>query len=211
MFTTNTGDRRWLLQEGNSASYVWSDTSTGWQDALGFTITDGSWHMYTFLYSSSSMKSYKDGVLQSTVSVDGTWPTFTSFRIGGRGPANCSYEGYQDDVSVWDANIGEARAKAMYNITTVDSGALVDYTVEKMKALFDVYDTGTPTSVTSNAGTYNWMKFTDIAGTAGSASKIGGDYYTWFDATSGVMTPEPATLALMGLGGLGLILGRKRR
>jgi len=28
---------------------------------------------------------------------------------------------------------------------------------------------------------------------------------------SGSYTPEPATLALMGLGGLGLLLGRKRK
>jgi hypothetical protein len=213
VFYTTGGGRRWLIQGenwGGDQAYVWSDSDGAWKDGLGFTITDNSYDMYAFTYSSSSMKSYRNGSLLSTVSVGSTWPTFdTAFRIGGKGDQDwTSFEGYLDDVSIWDANIGEARAKAMYNITTVNSGTLKDYGVDNMKTLFDVYDNNTPAWVD---GTELWAKFTGGTGTAGSVTYTGGDYYAFFDGTSGVKTPEPATLALMGLGGLGLILSRKRR
>jgi hypothetical protein len=156
------------------------------------------------------VKSYVDGTLKSTVGVSGTWPTFTEFFGigGGKDQAWTSFEGYLDDVSVWDANIGEARVKSMYNVTTVNTGALKDYGVDNMKTLFDVYDNNTPAWVD---GTELWHKFTGGSGTAGSVTYTGGLYYAFFDGTSGVQTPEPATMALLGLGGLGLILGRKRK
>jgi len=213
LYTTDGSDRRWFLQEGTGDSYVWSDVDGAWQDGLGFTITDNSYHMYAFLYSGSKFYSYRDGVLLSTVNVGSTWPTFSdTLRIGGRGATWTSYEGSMDDISVWDADIGDAKVKTMYNITTVNSAALVDYTVDEMLALFTVYATGTPADVTTgNSGTLGWLKFTGGSGTAGEVTFDGDDYYAWFDNTSGVMTPEPATLALMGLGGLGLILRRKRK
>jgi len=212
VFYTTGGGRRWLIQGenyGGDQAYVWSDSDAAWKDGLGFTITDNTWRMYSFTYSSSSFKSYRDGTLISTVAVGATWPTFdTAFRIGGKGDQDwTSFEGGIDEVSIWNTNIGEARVKTMYNITTVNSGALKDYGVDNMKTLFDVYDTNTPAWVD---GTERWEKFTGGSGTAGAVT-YGSDYYVFFDGTSGVKTPEPATLVLMGLGGLGLILSRKRK
>jgi len=215
LYTTNNSNgssRQWFIQSdnyGGDQAYVWSDSDAAWKDGLGFTITDNTWRMYSFTYSSSSFKSYRDGTLISTVAVGATWPTFdTAFRIGGKGDQDwTSFEGGIDEVSIWNTNIGEARVKTMYNITTVNSGALKDYGVDNMKTLFDVYDTNTPAWVD---GTERWEKFTGGSGTAGAVT-YGSDYYVFFDGTSGVKTPEPATLVLMGLGGLGLILSRKRK
>ena len=152
-------------------------------------------------------KIYLDGVVTSH-NWGISFPTHASFYIGGWVVTGGSFIGDMDEFSVWNETLSDGKVKAMYNILSPNSAALKDYGVDNMKTLFDVYDTNTPAWVD---GTEKWTKFTGGSGTAGAVTYTGGLYYAYFDGTSGVMTPEPATMALLGLGGLGLILGRKRR
>ncbi len=55
---------------------------------------------------------------------------------------------------------------------------------------------------TLNAGTFNGGGIIDVSGAAGYAILTDGDYT--------VLIPEPATLVLLGLGGIGMIRRRKR-
>jgi hypothetical protein len=95
--TTNGSDRRFYFQsdKGTPTAYVGSDADGTWNEALGFNITDGSWHHYAFTYS--------DGVFQATYAVGATWPDFTnSLRIGGYGGWT-SFEGPIDDVVFYNS------------------------------------------------------------------------------------------------------------
>jgi len=107
LYTTNGGDRRWFFQGSDSwdggQACVWSDVDGAWQKGLGYTITDGSWHHYAFTYSGGTLTKYIDGSPVGTISIGSNWPTFSnSFRIGGRGDWT-SFEGYIDDVVVFDS------------------------------------------------------------------------------------------------------------
>ena len=217
--TTSNGGatRQWFWQSGTSiggATYWWSDANAAWQKTLtNTTFADYNWHQYAFRYNGSTLYTYKDGVPKDTFVISGSpnLPTFTYLLIGGKNQAWSEFEGVIDEPGIWNEDLGLGKTESMYNITKVNGGALKDYDPDEMKTLYGVYDTGTPASITSNAGTLPWKKFTGGSGTAGSVTYDGTDYRAYFDGTSGVMTPEPATLALLGLGGLGLILGRKRR
>jgi len=214
----SSGDaRQWFWQSGegiNSQTYWWSDANAAWRKTLTNTkFGDYAWHQYAFRYGGGTLYTYKDGVLKDTFAISGSpnLPSFTNLLIGGKNQAWSEFEGAIDEPAIWNEDLGLGKTEAMYNITVPNSGALKDYDPDEMKTLYGVYDTGTPASITSNAGTLPWKKFTGGSGTAGSVTYDGTDYRAYFDGTSGVMTPEPATLALLGLGGLGLILGRKRR
>ncbi len=211
--TSGGGSRNWVGQNGSGGDQQqYLGYNNGNFLSTGKNLPTNSWSQLTITYDNSG------GTTRAKIFLNGTqtsynwgvsFPAHASLFIGGWAVNGSNFEGIMDDLSIWNETLSVGKAKSIYNIVLANSGALVDYTVGEMKALFDVFDTGTPDAVTSVAGTMTWSKFTGGTGTAGSVTFDGTNYYAWFDGTSGVTAPEPATLGLLALGGLAMLKRRR--
>jgi hypothetical protein len=225
VLSNNGSARNWLWQSesssGGDQSYVWSTTATQWQRGLGWTIPNSTWYQYTFTYAGGNLRSYRNGVQNGNYTISGSVPlpqVTGTWNIGGWNAFNSSFRGYMSDVSFWSVGLSAGKASSMYNITTVNSGALADYDALRMEDLFASYDMFSPATITSTAGTLNWSRFDGVSGTAGAAAFDAGSstYRVWFDGTSGVIAvPEPTNLVLVGSAvaatAVRLATGRRRR
>lgn len=208
VLSNNGSNRNWLWQSDNTSggdsSYVWSTTATQWQRSLGWTIPNGTWYQYTFTYAGGNLRSYRNGVQNGNYTISGSVPlpqVTGTWNIGGWNALNSSFRGYMSDVSFWNVGLSAGKAVSMYNITTVNGGALADYDALRMRDLFAGYDSVLPTTITSAAGTLEWVRFDFESGTAGAATYDAGTsaYKVWFDGTSGmVVVPEPGGIAILG-------------
>jgi len=212
--TASGGNRNWLGQNGSGGDQqMYLGYNSGNFLSTGRNLPANTWTKVVITYDNAGGGT-RTKIYLDTTRTDHSWgtsyQTHSSFFIGGWTATNSNFDGVLDEFSVWNETLSDGKVKAMYNILSPNSNALKDYTVDKMKALFDVYGTGTPAWVNSNAGLVRWEKFTGDSGTAGSVTYGGGIYKAFFDGTSGVMTPEPATLAFVAVGGLALLVRRRR-
>jgi len=221
VLSNNGSNRNWLWQSENASgadsSYVWSTTAAAWQRSLGWTIPNGTWYQYTFTYAGGTLRSYRNGVQNGSYAISGSpaLPQVTgTWNIGGWNALNSSYRGYMSDVSFWSVGLNPGKAGSMYNITTINGGALADYDALRMQNLFSGYDSSQPTSIISGIGILDWARFDSVAGTPGAVTYDAGTsaYRVWFDATSGMVTvPEPAGMAVLGAASAAAWLRRRPR
>ena len=111
-----------------------------------------------------------------------TRPLYLAGRNG-----TCEYIGLLDDVAVWDEQLSQGRARSIY---TVPTHLGLDYNLDEMMVLFDVFDTGAPAAI----GPLRWSRQTGLTGhSTGDAWESANMYYVQLDgAGAGVVSPVPS-------------------
>jgi len=109
------GGRNWLLQtsrSGGDAAYFWSATNAGFQQRLDFIPAQNSWHHLAVTYDGSNLRSYFDGVLQSTKPTIASMTAWGTLRLGGFTVFGSGCEGFLDDMVLFDTveDIGQIMA-----------------------------------------------------------------------------------------------------
>lgn len=216
--------RQWLLQTSNSgtdSAYFWSDTTGAFQRFLNYIPSQNAWHHLAVTYDNNRIRTYEDGILQSTsvafsASLQTTW---ASLKLGGHNNFGQGFESFLDDMGVFSDAQSPQRIALIHGLGVPGLGVgLNDPAIDSVLAVFNAQ------SGTAVAGGVTWAYATGLP--ESTVGEIGGtlageDAYIVLGAggfgvqmvVQSAAVPEPSTLALACCGLLGLLAcaGRRRR
>jgi hypothetical protein len=119
--STSAGNRYWLFQDsgyGGDQDYFWSDTTSGFHEALGYVTPLNAWQYVTLTYDGSSLKLYNNGVLESTRSMSGSLTDSGGLYLGAASN-NSGYgsgiEGELQDMLLLNTAATGAQVSDLYN------------------------------------------------------------------------------------------------
>ncbi len=209
------GKWRYYYRANDGSTFIMNTT------AGSEAYRDGQWHQLIYTYNidlESSANStgviYFDGVAQTMTVTQSmtTNETFTPWTLTALGADNGNTSRSKwvdtslDDVSVWDEDMSEGEAKALYNAAKSD----LNYAANDVETLFGVADSGTADQTGDGLV---WQRVTGLTGDAGSVSKSGDTWTVQLDGGIGVQAviPEPGTLVLVISAAMGLLVFAWRR
>jgi hypothetical protein len=174
---------------------LWRPTGSSYAVAKGGTITTGQWHNITSTYMQGQyIKVYLDGDLVNQSSsfnppIGSGNSGFYFGKIGGNPETHSWFNGVLDDVSIWNYAMTDTQVQQLFSTTLIGS--------ESGLAAYWNFNEGSGQTLTDITGHGN-------NGILGSGSGVDNADPTW---VAGV--PEPATMAMLALGGL--MLRRRMR
>ena len=203
LIRTNTGALQTFVREDGTAQIGGSNTFAT------ETLSTTEFNHAVITYDGQTLRTYLNGELSSDM------PSFASPRaigqgvqgtaaIGGRGSSEQNMDGLVDDLAFWSETLDDGEVAAIFNLA---DNATLNYDASQADQLFQVFD-GTLTEAEINGLT--WVQDSGLGGSAGEVVDLGdGDFFLNLDGTAGVSTvaaavPEPASIALWSLLGLGL-------
>ncbi|SLM27878.1 exported hypothetical protein [Desulfamplus magnetovallimortis] len=144
-------------------------------------LSEGTWYHIAGVYDSSTgMKIYINGVLDTNNTQTGDFDSNSTFLIGNATNLNRGYDGQMDEVRVWNIARTEAEIKAnMHKELTGSETGLITY--------YKMSD-GSGTTITDNSGNSNTGTITNGATWKASASFAGPRKALDFDGTDDYVT-----------------------